>query len=43
MNDLLRAMGETGNVDAAFERVYGQDHKALARGFASRMRLQYGS
>ena len=43
MNDLLRAMGETGNVDAAFERVYGQDHKAMARGFADRMRLQYGS
>ena len=43
MNDLLRAMGDTGNVDKAFERVYGQDHKALARGFADRLRLQYGS
>ncbi len=43
MNDLLRAMGETGNADAAFQRVYGQDHQALVRGFADRMRLQYGS
>ena len=43
MNDLLRAMGETGNVDTAFERVYGKDHNAMARGFADRMRLQYGS
>ena len=43
MNDLLRAMGETGKVDAAFERVYGQDHKAMERAFADRMRLQYGS
>lgn len=43
VNDLLRAMGETGDVDTAFQRVYGQDHKALARGFADRMRLQYGS
>jgi tetratricopeptide (TPR) repeat protein len=43
MNDLLRAMGETGNADAAFRQVYGQDHKALTQAFSDRFRLQHGS
>ena len=43
MNDLLRAMGEKGDVNAAFQQVYGQDYRAMARGFSDRMRLQYGS
>jgi hypothetical protein len=30
-------------VDAAFRQVYGQDHKAMARAFSDRFRLQYGS
>lgn len=41
MNDLLRAMGETGDVNAAFRQVYGQDHTATVRAFADRFRLQY--
>ena len=43
MNDLLRAMGETGNVDEAFRQVYGQDHAQTARAFMERFRRQYGS
>jgi tetratricopeptide (TPR) repeat protein len=43
MNDLLRAMGEKGDVNAAFQQVYGQDHRGAARAFSDRLRLQYGS
>jgi len=43
MNDLLRAMGETGDVDAAFRQVYGQDHATAMRAFQQRFRSQYGS
>jgi hypothetical protein len=43
MNDLLRAMGETGDANAAFRQVYGQDQKAAAQAFSDRFRLQYGS
>jgi hypothetical protein len=43
LNDLLRAMGETGDVDEAFRRVYGQDHAATARGFSQQFRRRYGS
>jgi hypothetical protein len=43
LNDLLRVMGETGDVNAAFRRVYGQDHAAAARAFSDRFRLQNGS
>jgi hypothetical protein len=43
LNDLLRAMGETGEVNAAFRQVYGQDHAAASRAFSERFRRQYGS
>jgi tetratricopeptide (TPR) repeat protein len=38
MNDLLRAMGETGSVDEAFHRVYGQDFKATREAWIYRLR-----
>lgn len=43
MNDLLRAMGETGDVDRAFRQVYGQDHAQTTRAFSERFRRQYGT
>jgi len=38
MNDLLKAMGESGDVDDAFRRVFGQDHKATLEAWVQRMR-----
>lgn len=43
MNDLLRAMGETGDVNEAFRRAYGQDYAATQRAWIERVRQQYGS
>lgn len=43
MNDLLRAMGETGNIDQAFTQVHGQTHLASRRAWAERMRMTEGS
>jgi hypothetical protein len=43
MNDLIRTMGETGSVNEAFSRVYGQDHEAMRKAWAQRLRQQYGS
>jgi Tetratricopeptide repeat len=43
MVELLRAMGETGSVDKAFQQVHGQDQKATRRAWAQRLRAQYGS
>ena len=43
MNDLVRAMGETGSVDEAFRQVYGQDHKATAQAWFQRLHQQHGS
>jgi tetratricopeptide (TPR) repeat protein len=43
MNDLLRAMGETGSVDEAFRQVHGQDHKATLQRWFQRLRQQHGS
>jgi Flp pilus assembly protein TadD len=43
INELLRAMGETGNVDAAFSRVHGQDRAATVRAWRQRFKQQYGS
>jgi hypothetical protein len=43
INDLLRLMGETGNVDEAFRQVYGQDYRATKRRWMSRLRQRYGS
>jgi hypothetical protein len=43
MNDLIRAMGETGNEDAAFRQVYGQEHAAIRRAWSARLRQEHGS
>jgi tetratricopeptide (TPR) repeat protein len=43
VNDLLRVMGETGDVNEAFERVYGQDFAATRSAFHARFRQQQGS
>jgi hypothetical protein len=40
MNDLIKAMGETGNEDAAFRQVYGQDHAGMKRAWSARMRQE---
>lgn len=43
ITDLLRQMGETGDVDAAFRAVYGSSHAETQRAFAVRLRQQHGS
>ena len=43
INELLRAMAETGNSDEAFRRVYGKSLEALQRDWATRLRQRYGS
>lgn len=43
MNDLLRDMGRTGDVDAAFRNVHGQDYAATKKAFRDRFRQQHGS
>jgi hypothetical protein len=41
VNDLLRAMAETGSVDEAFRRVYGRDHSATRDACRRRFQQQY--
>jgi hypothetical protein len=43
INDLLRAMAETGRSDEAFQRVYGKDIAGLRRDWATGLRQRYGS
>jgi tetratricopeptide (TPR) repeat protein len=43
LNDLLRAMGSSGNADQAFRSVYGSDFATLKRQAAGRLRTRYGS
>lgn len=43
VNDLLRAMGETADVDEAFRRVYGRDADESRRAFRQRLKQQTGS
>jgi hypothetical protein len=43
MNDLLKVMGQTGDVNEAFRRVYGQDYPGTQRAWTARFRQQYGS
>lgn len=38
VNDLLKAMGETGDASEAFRRVYGKDYAALRADWAERFR-----
>ena len=43
MNDLLKAMGETGDVDEAFKKVQGRSYAAARSDWAGRLRQQHGS
>jgi hypothetical protein len=43
MNELLKAMGDTGDVEAAFERVQGRGYTAARREWVGRLRQQHGS
>ena len=43
MNDLLRAMGETGSVDEAFKQVHGQDYRGTRQAWFQRLHQQHGS
>ena len=43
MNELLRAMGETGNVDAAFRQVHGGTYQESRARWAEQLRRQHGS
>ncbi len=43
INDLLRAMAETGNVDEAYRQVYGRDLQGTRRAWRDRIRQQYGA
>ncbi len=43
MNDLLKAMGETGDVDEAFKRVQGRGYAAARSDWIGRLRQQHGS
>jgi tetratricopeptide (TPR) repeat protein len=43
INDLLRAMGDSGDANAAFRQVYGQDFAATRQAFRARFRQQQGS
>lgn len=43
MNDLLKAMGDTGDVDEAFKRVHGGSYHDSRKAWAQQLRKQYGS
>lgn len=43
INDLLKALGETGHLDRGFEQVYGQTYQATRQAWATRFRQQHGS
>jgi tetratricopeptide (TPR) repeat protein len=43
INEVLRAMAETGSSDEAFRRVYGKSLERLRRDWATRLRQRYGS
>jgi tetratricopeptide (TPR) repeat protein len=43
INELLRAMAETGSSDEGFRRVYGKDLAGLRRDWATRFRQRHGS
>jgi tetratricopeptide (TPR) repeat protein len=43
INDLLRAMSETGSVDEAYRRVYGRDYQGSRKAWKDRIRQQYGA
>ncbi len=43
INDLLKALGESGNLDRSFEQVYGQGYQATRQAWAHRFKQQHGS
>ncbi|HYN03282.1 MAG TPA: tetratricopeptide repeat protein, partial [Vicinamibacteria bacterium] len=43
INEVLRAMAETGSSDEAFRRVYGKGLEGLQQDWATRLRQRYGS
>jgi hypothetical protein len=43
MNDLLKAMGETGSPDEAFKQVHGSSMVTVQRAWRQRLKQQYGS
>lgn len=43
INDVLKAMADTGNVDEAFRQVYGQDYAGVRQAWWNHFRQQYGS
>jgi tetratricopeptide (TPR) repeat protein len=43
MNDLLRVMGETGDVNAAFRQVHGQTFNEALKGWQERIGRRYGA
>jgi hypothetical protein len=43
INDLLKAMGETGSVDEAFRQVHGTTLRGAEQAWEQRFRQQYGS
>ena len=43
MNDLLRLIGETGDVDEAFRDVHGTDFRGALKAWKARFRQQHGS
>jgi hypothetical protein len=43
INDLLKAMGETGNVDEAFRQVHGTTLRGAEQAWEQRFKQQYGS
>jgi tetratricopeptide (TPR) repeat protein len=42
INDLIKAMGDTGSVHDAFRGVYGQDHDAMRKAWFRRLQQQHG-
>jgi hypothetical protein len=43
INDLLREMGETRDVDEAYRRVFGSDQRGTQQAWRTRLRQQHGS
>lgn len=43
VNDLLQAMGDTGNVDQAFRKVFSRSYAEVLKDWAVRLERQYGS
>jgi hypothetical protein len=43
MNELLRAMGETGDIDEAFKKVQGRSYATAKSEWVARLRQQHGS